>query len=221
MKNTLCIPILYIAITLACLGNSFAQAYDISSGGTPTITGSLNGSVGGASGTQSDLTVTVNFGELSPMNSSAIVLVTVPIGIRSTRPYRVMAQVTGIVNANVQAMHLSDIGFGIGNLRRSGNRARICNNSDHIIYSPFGNNPSGSVFLNANGRAAYPASLTNLTTAATIMSGPRLSQGRANRRPNNAWLFDATFAIVPQFYASGSSSATITFTISAGPNVPC
>jgi hypothetical protein len=34
-------------------------------------------------------------------------------------------------------------------------------------------------------------------------------------------VFDARFAITPQFFAAGASSATLTFTISAGPNVSC
>jgi hypothetical protein len=41
------------------------------------------------------------------------------------------------------------------------------------------------------------------------------------REPDNGWVFDAIFTIRPQFYATGSFNATLTFTISAGPNVRC
>ena len=220
MTNTSRILILFL-VMIVCLGNAVAQTYDISTGGTPTLTGSLNGSVTGSSDDQSNLTVTVNFGELSPINSSGIVYVVVPIGIRSTGPYRVMAQVSGAANANLQAMRPSDIGLGLGNLRRLGSQSLICDDSSHIFYSPFTSDPATTVFLNPAGRAAYLASLENLSTATVIMSGPRLSGNNANRLPNNAWIFDAKFAITPQFYAPGTSTVTITFSISAGPNVPC
>jgi len=219
--NTLRIPILLAAISLASLGNVFAQAYDISSGGQPTITGALSGSVTGASDTQSDLSVTINFGELSPINTSGIVEVVVPIGVRSTLPFQVTAQVTGAVNANAQAIQGSDIGFGLGNLRKNGPQSLVCTFSNYVFASPFNNDPVSVVFIGPNGRAAYPASLGNLTTPTTIFSGPRISGNNARRIGNNAGIFDATFVIMPQFYAAGSSSITITFSISAGPAVPC
>lgn len=221
MKRTLRILTVVSVISIVFLGDVFAQEYDISSGGMPTITGALGGWVTGNADSRSDLTVTINLGELSPLNVNGIVKVVVPVGIRSTGPYRIEAHVTGSVNANIQAIQRSDIGFGVGNLRPLGNQSQVCTNSSHIFYSPFDSDPANIVFINAGGRAAYPASLGNLSTSTTIMSGPRLSRNNANRGPNNAWTVDAVFAIVPQFYASGSSSATITFTILPGPNVPC
>ena len=34
-------------------------------------------------------------------------------------------------------------------------------------------------------------------------------------------IFDAIFTLTPQFFAAGVSSATLIFSISPGPNVPC
>jgi len=204
------------------LGSVFAQTFDISSGGLPTITGALTGSVTGSSSVTTNLTVTINFGEVSPKNTNNIVKVIVPIGIRSTAAYKVTATVTGSTNANVQAIQRSDIGFGANNLRVMGNQARVCTNSSHIFASPFNNDPATNVTIAASGRAAYPSTLNNVGTATTILSGPRLSStGSASRQTNNGYIFDAIFTITPQFYAAGTTSLTITFTISAGPTAPC
>lgn len=219
--STFRIPILFIAISLASLGNVFAQALDISSGGAPTITGSSGGSVTGSASVLNDLVVTVNFGELSPMNSNSIVKVTVPIGVRSNQPYRVTVTYSGSTNANLQAVQKTDIGFGVRNMRAMGSNSRVCTLSNHLFYSPFSNDPTSLVTLSAAGRVQYVSDLGDVTTATTILTGPRLSNGGGARATNDGYIFDAILAITPQFYAAGTTSATLTFTISAGPNVPC
>ncbi len=218
--GSLRIPILLVAITFACLGNTFAQALDISSGGAPTITGAVGGSVTGSASVLNDLVVTINFGEISPSNTNNIVKVVVPIAVRSNQAYKVQAAVTGTVNANAQALQRTDIGFGINNWRAMGSNSRVCVNP-HIFYSPFSNDPSSNVTINAAGRATYPSDLGDAATATTILSGPRLSNGGGSRATNDGYIFDAIFAITPQFYATGTTSATITLTISAGPASAC
>ncbi len=203
------------------LGHTFAQTFDISSGGAPTITGALGGSVTGSSSVTNDLSVNVNLGEVSPANPNSIVKVIVPIAIRSRAAYQVTVTITGSASANVQGIQASDVGFGVNNLRPMGNRSQVCSNSSHIFYSPFNNNPATSVTINGAGRAAYPSTLANIGTTTTILSGPVLSQGNANRATNNGYIFDAIFAITPQFYAASTGNAVITFTISSGPNAPC
>lgn len=220
-KSTFSIPILFCLLFIGGLGSVRAQSFDISSGGLPTITGALTGSVTGSSSVTTDLSVTINFGEVSPKNTNNIVKVIVPIGIRSNQAYKVTATVTGSTNANAQAIQRTDIGLGANNLRAMGSQSRVCTNSNHIFASPFNNDPAAGVTIGANGRVVYPSTLNNVGTATTIISGPRLSQGNATRATNNGYIFDAIFTIVPQFYAAGSASLTITFTISAGPTAPC
>lgn len=218
------IPILFCLLFIGGLGRTSAQTFDISSGGLPTMTGALSGSVTGSSSTTTNLAVTINFGQVSPQNTNSIVKVIVPVAIRSNAAYKVTATVTGSTNSNPQAIQRTDIGFGANNLRPSGNgnNSQVCTNSSHIFYSPFNNDPSANVSINAgSGRATYPSTLNNVGTATTIISGPRLSRNNANRGANNAYIFDAIFTIVPQFYATGSASLTITFTISSGPTAPC
>lgn len=213
---------LFCVLSLAGLGNVFAQALDISSGGAPTITGTTGGSVTGSSSVTTNLTVTINFGEISPSNTNSIIKVIVPIAVRSNQAYKVTATYSGATNANAQALQKSDIGFGMNNWRAMGSNSRVCNNSSHIIYSPFGNDPASNVSINpANGRVRYTSDLADVTTNTTILSGPRLSNGGNARATNDGYIFDAIFTITPQFYATGTTSATITFTISAGPTANC
>lgn len=204
------------------LGETVAQTYDISSGGAPTITGASGGSVTGSSSVLNNLSVTINFGEVSPSNTNAIVKVVVPIAIRSTAAYKVTATLSSSPNANPQAIQNTDIGFGANNLRSMGSNAAVCTKSFPIFYSPFNNDPASNVTINASGRATYPSTLNNVGAGTSIISGPKLSLSVSPvRQTNNGFIFDSIFAITPQFFAAGTTSATITFTISAGPTSAC
>jgi hypothetical protein len=220
MRFTYSFLILLIFLTVA--RTISAQALDISSGGQPTITGAVNGSVSGNANVQSDLVVTINFGEVSPLNTNSIVKVVVPIGIRSNQPYQVAVSMSGLINANAEAVQASDVGFGIQNIRVLGGAGKVCTQSTHIIRTPFDNDPATSVTVGSNGRASYPSSLASLSGTTVILSGPQLSKNNsAQRQQSDGYVFDAIFTLTPQFFASGVSSATLIFTISAGPNVPC
>src|SRR5215212_613402 len=213
---------LLLLILLALAQTISAQALDISSGGLPTITGAVNGSVTGNASVQNDLVVTVNFGEVSPLNSNAIVKVIVPIALRSNQPYQVTVSMSGLTNANAEALQASDVGFGVQNIRLLGGAGQICNQSTHTIRSLFNNDPATTATVGANGRVSYSSSLSNLTGSTVILSGPELSKNNsAKRQLTDGYIFDAVFALTPQFFAAGLSSASLIFSISPGPNVPC
>jgi len=213
---------LTVLIFSAAAHTTFAQALDISSGGQPTITGALNGSVTGSASVTNDLVVTINFGEVSPLNPNAIVKVVVPVAIRSNQPYQISVTMSGLSNANVQAVQASDVGFGLQNLRLLGGAGKICNQSTHIIRSPFDNDPAFSATVGSNGRVAYSSSLANISGSTVILSGPELSKNNSSKRQqSDGYEFDVIFTVTPQFFAAGVSSATLIFTISPGPNVPC
>ena len=217
-------PVTYlflIVLIFVVASPASGQALDISSGGLPTITGAVNGSVTGTADVTGDLVVTINFGEVSPMNTNSVVKVIVPIGIRSNQPYQVAVSTPGISNANSQALQGSDVGFGIQNLRLLGGAGKICQ-SPHIVQSPFNNDPALTAIIGASGRVSYPSSLGSLSGSTVILTGPQLSKNNSPRRQNSdGWVFDAIFVLTPQFFVSGVSSATLIFTISPGPNVPC
>lgn len=213
---------LLLLILLALAQTISAQALDISSGGLPTITGAVNGSVTGNASVQNDLVVTVNFGEVSPLNTNAIVKVIVPIALRSNQPYQVTVSMSGLTNANAEALQASDVGFGVQNIRLLGGAGQICNQSTHTIRSLFNNDPATTATVGANGRVSYSSSLSNLSGSTVILSGPELSKNNsAKRQLTDGYIFDAVFALTPQFFAAGVSSATLIFSISPGPNVPC
>jgi hypothetical protein len=209
-------------ILIAAAQTISAQALDISSGGQPTITGAVNGSVTGSASVLDNLIVTINFGEVSPLNTNSIVKVVVPIALRSNQPYQVSVSVSGLNNGNVQALQAADIGFGLQNIRKLGGAGQDCNQSTHIIRSPFDNDPALSATIGSNGRVAYSSSLANLSGSTIILSGPELSKNNSSKRQNSdGYVFDAILALTPQFFAAGVSSATFIFTIAPGPNVPC
>jgi hypothetical protein len=199
-----------------------AQALDISSGGQPTISGALNGSVSGTADVRTNLAVTINFGEVSPLNTNSIVKVVVPIALRSNQPYQVAVSMSGLNNANAEAVQASDVGFGIHNIRLLGGAGKICTQSNHVVRSPFSNDPAISAVVASNGRISYPSTLANLSGSTVVLSGPQLSKNNSSiRQQSDGYIFDAIFTLTPQFFATGVSSATLIFTISAGPNVPC
>src|SRR6185436_4311065 len=169
-------------ILLALAQSASAQALDISSGGLPTITGTVGGSVTGSSDVTNDLVVTVNFGEVSPLNTNSIVKVIVPVALRSNQPYQVAVSVSGLNNGNVQALQASDIGFGLQNIRKLGGAGQDCNQSIHIIRSPFSNDPALNATIGSNGRVTYPSSLANLSGSTLILSGPILSKNNSSKR---------------------------------------
>ena len=215
----------YIAVLclLFCLARSAsAQALDISSGGLPTITGALSGSVSGTADVRTNLAVTINFGEVSPLNTNSIVKVVVPIAVRSNQPYQVAVSMSGLNNANAEAVQASDVGFGLQNMRLLGGAGKICTQSSHLMRPPFNNDPANSATVGANGRVSYPSTLANLSGSTVILTGPQLSKNNSSiRQQSDGYVFDAIFTLTPQFFATGVSSATLIFTISAGPNVPC
>ena len=214
--------LLIALLFLAASQTTSAQALDISSGGQPTITGAVGGSVTGSADVRNDLVVTINFGEVSPLNTNSIVKVVVPVALRSNQPYQVAVSMSGLNNANAEAVQASDVGFGLQNIRVLGGAGKVCTQSTHIIRSPFDNDPSTSATIGANGRVTYSSSLGNLSGATVILSGPQLSKNNSSiRQQSDGYVFDAIFTLTPQFFATGISSATLIFTISAGPNVPC
>jgi len=145
---------LFIALILIAAAQTIsAQALDISSGGQPTIAGAVGGSVTGSALVTDDLLVTVNFGEVSPLNTNSIVKVVVPIALRSNQPYQVSVLISGLTVGTGNALQATDIGFGLQNPRFLGGPRHICKKSTHIIRSPFNNDPSTTATVGTNNTA--------------------------------------------------------------------
>jgi hypothetical protein len=221
--RALTIVVLTLSVVLgADFSPVLAAKFDMGSAGLPTITGSVGGSVSGSSTLLANLSVTVNFGELSPVNANTIVEVVIPIAMRSDSAYTMAVTISGTQSGDVNAVRFSDIGFGIQNLRSFGNAATICGGNS-IIASPFNNDPSSSFTINgATGRAQYSSSLANLGASTQVLNGPQLSTNFNSSGSNDGWAFDAILAVKPQYYTPGGlSSITLTFTISGGSAFSC
>ena len=223
MRRPRLIYLLTLVVICLCVSHkTAAQALDISSGGQPTITGAVNGSVSGSADVTNDLVVTINFGEVSPLNTNSVVKVVVPIAIRSNQAYQVTVSTSGLSNAAAQAIQGSDVGFGLQNLRLLGGAGKVCTQSTHTIRSPFDNDPAFTATVASNGRVSYQSSLNTLSGSTVILSGPVLSKNNSSKRQqSDGWIFDAIFVLTPQFFSSGVSSTTLIFSIAPGPNVPC
>lgn len=213
--------ILFYLLMIGGLSNAPAQTFDISSGGAPTLTGSQGGSIVGSSSTVTNLSVTINWGEVSPANTNGLITATVPVAIRSLAAYKITASVTGGTNANPQALQRSDIGFGLNRtFTRMGALSRTCSTSDTFNASITAN-PATGITTNAAGRTTYVSSLATIPSPTVVLSGPTLSSTTAGRRTDNGWILTFYFVMTPQFYAAGTTSTTVTFTIGSGPALVC
>ena len=203
--------------------------FDIGSGGMPTMSGNLGGSVTANTSLLSDLVVTIDFGELSPLNQSGQVKVVVPIAIRSTAPYQVTVSVSpsGALSGDTNAVQLSDIGFGVRNLRSLGAHSTTCGGNSTIV-NPFNNDPAQSAAINGStARATYPSTVNTVGASSVVLFGPTLSiftnVADFRRDLDNGWVFDAILTIAPQYYSSGSfGPIVLTFSIGAAScTCPC
>lgn len=205
--------------------------WDIGSGGMPTMSGNLGGSVTANASLLSDFVVTINFGELSPANKNGlgsvpVVKVVVPVAVRSTAPYQVTVSVSpsGSLSGDANAVQLSDIGFGIRNLRSLGAHSTTCGGNSTIV-NPFNNDPGQSATINsATARATYPSTVSTLGSSSVVLFGPALSiftnVPDFKRDLDNGWVFDAIFTIAPGYYSSGSFGPVV-LTFSIGPATSC
>lgn len=198
------------------------QSFQIRSAAAPTIQGALNGSVQSGGGTNSYF-VSINFGDVSPLNRNALVRVSVPLLLRSDQPYQLTARIGGAaMGADADRLQLSDIGLGLINVRRLAN-GRVCP-GPHAVQSPFESDPA--LVVNRTRRATYPATLASVQNPVVIMSGPRLSTrplNNAHGAPFNSdgWAVDVILTLVPQFFLPGNSYVAVLFELSPGPAHLC
>lgn len=192
--------------------------FSIAAGGTPTISGGMNASVTGSTQVGQALQLTLDFGEVSPLNTARMITVLVPVSLRSLASYQLRTTVSGAVASDPNAVQLSDVGFGLRNLRPLGKFATNCGASSKIL-PPFNNDPSVNVDLSK--RATYPSSLSDIGLSRIVLHGPKLSTKVINNRKKNGYSVDVVFVLVPQFYSVGTFRATLTLTLEDGPAVPC
>jgi hypothetical protein len=174
--------------------------------GEPILSGSLGGWVKKNNSSSTALSMMVNFGELSPINRSRIIKITVPVTVHGNPPYEVSVSAT--LKGDPFVLKLSDIGFGMQNLRQVGSKAA----ARPTINSRFDNDPSISV--KRNRRASYTSSLADIGASTVILKAPKLGENK----DEIGWTFDAMLTVVPQFYPPGQFSITVSFVTLTTPN---
>jgi hypothetical protein len=221
--------LLISALTLSaitCLGQSttgtvsmsatVSKFVEINSGGAVTLTGNSGGGVTTDGVANSPLAVSINLGELGPSNTNSFVTAQVPLKLRSNAAY-VLSMTATVTSSGTTASRITaaDVGFGLGTVSRTG--LGVNSGSDT-------NATSGDPTLAANGgvngttgRYEFTAVRSNLsafTSATTALSGP-IIMNAVPRSNANGLTVPAFFAVKPQFFENGTTTISVTFTVTA------
>ena len=191
---------------------------ELNSGGAVTLTGNVGGGVTTDGVANSPLAVAINLGELGPTNTNPFVFAQVPLKLRSNAPY-VLSMTATVTSSGTTTNRIgaADVGFGLGTITRSGTGVNTAAGTDT-------NATSGDPTLAANGsvnatsgRYEFTAVRSNLgafSSATTALSGPFIMNA-VPRSNTNGLTVPAFFAIKPQFFENGTTTISVTFTVTA------
>ena len=221
------LTIVLLVTALACFGQSttgtvsmsatVSKFVEINSGGAVTLTGNVGGGVTTDGVANSPLAVSINLGELGPSNPNSFVTASVPLKLRSNAPYvlSVSATVTssGTSSSRIGA---ADIGFGLGTVSRTGTGVNSSATDTNAT--------SGDPTLAANGSVnattgryeftAVRSNLSSFASATTALNGP-IIMNAVPRSNANGLTVPAMFAVKPQFFENGTTTISVTFTVTA------
>ena len=217
---------LVVLAALPCVGQSttgtvsmsatVSKFVEINSGGAVTLTGNSGGGVTTDGVANSPLAVSINLGELGPSNTNSFVTAQVPLKLRSNANY-VLSMSATVTSSGTSASRIvaSDVGFGLGTVSRTGLGVNAGADT---------NATSGDPTLAANGsvngttgRYEFTAVRSNLgafSSATTALSGP-IIMNAVPRSNTNGLTVPAFFAVKPQFFENGTTTISVTFTVTA------
>ena len=190
---------------------------EINSGGAVTLTGNTGGGVTTDGTTNNPLAVVVNLGELGPINTSSFVTASVPLKLRSNAAY-VLSTIATVTSTGATANRITaaDVGFGLGAVTRTGVGVNAAGTDTNATAGDPTLVANGSVNA-TSGRYEFTAVRSNLSsfaTSTTALNGAFILN--AVPRTNTQGLtVPAIFAVKPQFYENGTTTATVTFTVTA------
>lgn len=190
---------------------------EINSGGSVTLAGNSGGGVTTDGTVNNPLAVSINLGELGPSNSSSFVTATVPLKLRSNAAYVLSMNATvtssGTTSNKIGA---ADVGFGLGAVTRTGTGVNTSGTDTNAT--------SGDPTLAANGAVngstgryeftAVRANLSAFSTSTTALNGAFIMNA-VPKTNTNGLTVPAIFAIKPQFFENGSTTVSVTFTVTA------
>jgi hypothetical protein len=196
------------------LSGTISKFVEISSGGGVTLAGNSGGGITTDGTLGNTLAVVINLGELGPSNTATFVKATVPVRLRSNAAYT-LAAVSTVTSSGVTTNKIgaADFGFGIANVSRTG--IGVAAGTD--VAGTTGDPTLGGAVNATTGRFEFAAGNSNLAafaTSTTALNGPMIMNAvpRANTNGLNA---NAIFAVKPQFYENGTTTASMTLTITA------
>lgn len=190
---------------------------EINSGGAVTLSGTSGGGVTTDGVANSPLAVSINLGELGPSNTNNFVTASVPLKLRSNAAYVLsMSATVTSSGTTTNKIGAADVGFGLGATTRSGTGVNTTGTDTNAT--------SGDPTLVANGAVnavtgryeftAVRSNLSSFSTATTALNGAFIMNA-VPRSNTNGLLAPAIFAIKPQFFENGTTTISVTFTVTA------
>jgi hypothetical protein len=200
-------------VTMSATVSKFVE---INSGGAVTLTGNSGGGVTTDGVANSPLAVSINLGELGPSNTNSFVTALVPLKLRSNAAY-VLSMSATVTSSGTTANRIgaADVGFGLGTLTRTG--VGVNAGADTNATSGDPTLPANGSVNGATGRYEFTAVRSNLSafsSATTALSGPFIMNA-VPRSNANGLTVPAFFAVKPQFFENGTTTISVTFTVTA------
>jgi len=199
------------------MSGTVSKFVEINSGGAVTLTGNSGGGVTTDGTANSPLAVVVNLGELGPSNTSSFVTASVPLKLRSNAAYTMsMVATVASTGSTANKITAADIGFGLGSITRSGTGVNTSGSDTNATSGDPTLGGNGAV-NGTTGRYEYTASNSNLSafsSSATALNGAFILNA-VPRSNANGLTVPAIFAVKPQFYENGTTTASVTFTVAA------
>lgn len=227
ITKLLFISLLLMTAAVTCTGQSttgtvsmsatVSKFVEVNSGGAVTLTGNSGGGVTTDGVVNSPLAVAINLGELGPGNTNNFVTASVPLKIRSNAAY-VLSMTATVTSSGSSSSRIgaADVGFGLGTISRSGVGVNTGGSDTNATSGDPTLAANGSV-NGTTGRYEFTAVRSNLSafsSATTALSGP-IIMNAVPRSNANGLTVPALFAIKPQFFENGTTTISVTFTVTA------
>lgn len=227
LTNSLLLTIVLALSAAACFGQSttgtvtmsatVSKFVEINSGGNVTLTGNSGGGVTTDGVLNSPLAVSINLGELGPSNTNNFVTAQVPLKLRSNAGY-VLSMTATVTSSGTTSNRIgaADVGFGLGTISRSGTGVNTTGTDTNATSGDPTLPANGSVNA-ASGRYEFTAVRSNLSafSAATTALNGSFIMNAVPRSNGNGLTVPAFFAIKPQFFENGTTTISVTFTVTA------
>ena len=227
LAKPILLALLFVVSAVTCFGQSttgtvsmsatVSKFVEINSGGAVTLTGNSGGGVTTDGVANSPLAVSINLGELGPSNTNSFVTASVPLKLRSNAGY-VLSMTATVTSSGTTAQRIgaADVGFGLGTVSRTGTGVNTTGTDTNATSGDPTLPANGSVNA-TSGRYEFTAVRSNLSafsSATTALSGPFVMNA-VPRSNGNGLTVPAFFAIKPQFFENGTTTISVTFTVTA------